>query len=213
MFCVTVQTIVLNCLKSISKTMKEREIKKLEAEIKRLKKLVYYDELTGLLNRRGFKEEVEEIFLATSLRRNGEEKRTAAQLPFSIVFVDLDDFKKINDTYGHEEGDKVLKHAAKILKRLLRKNDIYARWGGEEFVVALPNATKRIAKEIAEKLRSGIEKSKISLGGKKVTVTMSVGIVMHNHENHLLELIEKADKAMYKAKKSGKNRTVVFVHD
>lgn len=195
--------------------MKLNEIRKLEKEIRRLEKLVYRDELTGLLNRRGFKEEAEKIFESMSaFNRSGVEKRSAPKFPFSVLFMDLDNFKKINDKYGHDAGDLVLKTAAKTLRRNLRKNDIYGRWGGEEFVVVLPKITKAIAEKVAEKLRREIENLKIRIAdGKKLRVTMSIGIVVHHDEINLSEMINKADKVMYEAKKKGKNRTETFYNN
>lgn len=194
--------------------MKINEIRKLEGEIRRLKKLVYYDELTDILNRRGFKEEAEKIFGDIYPDgRKGSEKRVAPKLPFSVIFIDLDNFKKVNDKYGHDAGDMVLKNTAKTLKHHLRKNDIYARWGGEEFVVALPKITEPIAEKIAEKLRQKIETREVNIGkNRKIRITISIGIVMHHNENTLSGMIENADMAMYKAKKKGKNRAEMFKH-
>lgn len=188
------------------------DIKHLEAEIARLKNLVYRDDLTGMLNRRGFNEEAGKVFKYMYSKHGLSLNRQGDTLPFSIVFIDIDDFKKVNDKYGHDEGDKVLKHTAKIMGRILRKNDIYARWGGEEFVVALPQSNKKTAVKVAEKLCNAFADSKIKLGGKPVQVTMSVGIVMHSNEINLHQMIEKADQAMYKAKKRGKNQVVTFTH-
>jgi len=189
--------------------MKTGEIKKLEAEIKRLQKLVYYDELTGVLNRRGFKEEAEKIFEVLPFKKVSDEKRLP-HLPFSIIFIDLDDFKKINDTFGHDAGDLALKRVAATLRHTLRRSDIYGRWGGEEFIVALPDIQKDIAEKIAEKIRGEIEAAKIKSDGENISVTASLGVVSYRDEKTLHEMVEKADKAMYKAKQSGKNRVIVF---
>lgn len=202
-------------VKKLSQAKPKKEdinVKHLEAEIARLKGLVYRDELTGMLNRRGFNEEAGKVFKYMYSKHGLSLSRQGDTLPFSIVFIDIDDFKKVNDKYGHDEGDKVLKHTAKVMGRILRKNDIYARWGGEEFVVALPQANKKTAVKVAEKLCNAFADSKIKLGGKSVQVTMSVGIVMHSDEINLHQMIEKADQAMYKAKKRGKNQVVTFTH-
>lgn len=196
----------------IKKLEKGLSVKQLEVEIARLKNLVYRDELTGMLNRRGFNEEAGRVFKYIYSKHGLSLSRQGDTLPFSIVFIDIDDFKKVNDKYGHDEGDKVLKHTAKVMDRILRKNDIYARWGGEEFVVALPQSNKETAVKVAEKLCNAFADSKIKLGGKPVQVTMSVGIVMHSDETTLPQMIEKADQAMYKAKKKGKNQVVTFTH-
>lgn len=191
---------------------KDLNIKNLETEIARLKKLVYFDELTKILNRRGFEEEAGRIFRYVYSRHSLSFNRKTDRLPFSVIFIDIDNFKKINDKYGHEEGDKVLRHTAKVMKTVLRGDDIYARWGGEEFVVAIPQVSKNIAVRIAEKLCNAFADSHVELDGKKEQVTMSVGIVMHSNESDLNEMIKKADEAMYKAKRNGKNQVVVFTH-
>lgn len=194
------------------KTKKDLDIEKLEIEIMRLKNLVYRDELTGLLNRRGFNEEAGKIFKYVYSKHGLKNNRQSDSLPFSVIFIDIDNFKKINDKYGHDEGDKVLKHTAKIMRLILRDSDIYARWGGEEFVVALPQSSKNTAVRVAEKLCNAFADSEIKLGNDIKQVTMSVGIVMHNDESTLYQMIEKADQAMYKAKKKGKNQVVTFTH-
>ena len=194
------------------KEEKDLDIEKLETEIKRLKRLVYYDELTGILNRRGFYEDAGRMFNYVYSKHGITYNRQSDKLPFSVIFIDIDNFKKVNDKYGHEEGDKVLKHVAKVMKFVLRGNDIYARWGGEEFVIALPQASKETAVRIAEKLCNAFADSEVELGGQKEKVTMSVGIVMHSNEKNLDQMIKKADHAMYKAKKNGKNQVVTFTH-
>lgn len=187
------------------------KIKILEDKIKKLEKLAYYDHLTGVLNRRGFFEETEKIFKFLVFRRKERERRTGYRLPFSIIFIDIDDFKKINDIYGHNIGDKVLKKAVSILKKRLRFSDILARFGGEEFIVAFIGVDLNTAKHIAEDLRKLFEKTKISVGkNKKIKVKISIGVVEYKQESSLNELINKSDKAMYQAKKQGKNRVVVL---
>lgn len=179
----------------------EKDIKQLEKELARLQKLVFYDELTGIFNRRGFSEEAGKAFRAVSFSRIEIERRIGFQIPFSLLFIDLDDFKKINDTCGHEAGDKALKKVAQVLKTNLRSSDIFGRWGGEEFIVVLLGANANAAKNVAEKLRQDIEKTKLSA---------SIGVVSYGKEKSLVKLIDFADKAMYRAKKKGKNRVVAL---
>lgn len=199
-------------LKDIELNKKDLDIEKLEIEIARLKNLVYRDELTGVLNRRGFMEDAGKMFRYIYSKHGLTTNRQSDKLPFSVVFIDIDNFKKINDTYGHDEGDKVLKHTARVMRNILRESDVYARWGGEEFVVALPQANKNTAVRVAEKLCNAFAESEVELGGNIEKVTMSVGIVMHSNETNLEEMIERADQAMYKAKKNGKNQVVTFTH-
>lgn len=198
--------------KKIETDNKDLDIENLEIEITRLKRLVYYDELAGILNRRGFNEEAGRLFKYIYSKHGLVVNRQSDRLQFSVIFIDIDNFKKVNDIYGHNEGDKVLKHTARIMKSILRENDIYARWGGEEFVVALPQANKETAVRVAEKLCNAFADSEIELGGRVEKVTMSVGIVMHSDETTLHQMIQKADQAMYKAKKNGKNQVVTFTH-
>lgn len=190
----------------------EQDIIKLKAEIERLKKLAYYDELTGLLNRHGFYEEVSKVFNVTSLKYSNLERRIGIHIPFSLIFLDVDDFKKVNDTHGHEAGDQVLKNVAQAIQKRFRTGDIYARWGGEEFIVSLPGANINVAQNIAEKLREDIENIKIKIGDKEFGVTISIGITEYQNES-LENLLGKADKAMYEAKLKGKNRVEIFIRD
>ena len=149
---------------------------------KKIEKDAMYDELTGILNRRGVYERLKD-------EKGG-----------SILFFDIDHFKNINDTYGHEFGDYVLKELGKILKSSFRKSDIVGRWGGEEFIVILPHTTYNDALKIAEKLRRTIENHDFK--GKKVTV--SIGIT--EYKGDLEENLKKADEALYEAKNSGRNQ-------
>ena len=190
----------------------ENDIEKLKIEIERLKRLVYYDELTGLLNRRGFYEEIHGVFNALSFGQSDIERRIGAQIPFSVVFLDIDDFKKVNDTYGHEAGDEVLKIVGQSIQDHFRVGDISARWGGEEFVISLPGADLIIAQKIAEKLRQEIESIKIKTRNEELSITISIGIAEY-HSGALIDLLEKADRAMYQAKLKGKNRIEIFVND
>jgi len=190
--------------------MKKRSIEELERELEQLRKLVFYDELTCILNRRGFKEETEKVLQTrTSLRRRKtEERRAGFDIPYGIVFIDLDNFKKINDQFGHDVGDEVLKSIAKVFKDRLRANDIYARWGGEEFVVALVGLSFESSKIVAEKIRREIENLKFEIPNLKITA--SLGVINKNERNDMVEMISSADKAMYEAKKLGKNRVICF---
>ncbi len=156
-----------------------------------------YDPLTNLLNRRGFETSYKTAF--TSHKRK--------KAPFSLLFLDIDHFKKINDTYGHDIGDIVLKKLAQILKSNLRESDIIARWGGEEFVIVLNDTSAKAAKEVAQKLRKAIE----NFSEKPLPkFTISIGVTDGSFEKSLDELVKEADTALYEAKKSGRNKVVVY---
>ncbi|WP_054023726.1 sensor domain-containing diguanylate cyclase [Bacillus sp. FJAT-28004] len=151
------------------------------------------DVLTGLNNRRT---------LETIMMKWVEEQK-----PYSIVVLDIDRFKSINDTYGHQEGDRVLQHLAKIIKLSVKPDDICSRYGGEEFVVLLPHATPSAAFEVAERIRTTIENSENHL---KQIVTVSLGVAQFPSQAHTAdELFSLADQALYKAKHAGRNQTVM----
>ncbi len=155
-----------------------------------------YDPLTNLLNRRGF-----EIAYQTLLNIHTREPK-----PFATLYLDIDHFKKINDTYGHDIGDKVIKKLSKILKENLRKSDIIARWGGEEFIALVDNVDIQAAEEIAQKIRKNIEEYNYS---KLPRFTVSIGVAHIKGDEDLDVIIKRADKVLYSAKKSGRNRVVV----
>ena len=182
----------------------------LEEELDRLTKLVYYDELTEILNRRGFLQEAEKAFRRISFGQTPIERRIRTQIPFSIIFIDLDGFKEINDNYGHDAGDLALKSVAAVLKEQLRSGDIFARWGGEEFIVALLGSASESAKIAAEKLCRGIENNELIINGERLKMNASLGIKTYDDDKSLIDIINCADKAMYEAKKQGKNQVVVF---
>jgi len=154
------------------------------------------DDLTGLHNRRYFNERmIEEIERA---RRHGGR--------ISLLFGDIDNFKRINDTYGHPVGDAVLKMLGCIFQEMLRRSDLVARYGGEEFAVLLFDSSREQAAVIAENLRQAIEAASLP-GPEKISVTISFGVAALGEDSNTMEgLISKADKAMYNAKTQGRNK-------
>ncbi|MDP2647860.1 MAG: GGDEF domain-containing protein [Candidatus Yanofskybacteria bacterium] len=185
----------------------EIRIRELETEIDRLKKQVFYDELTQVMNRRGFEKEANPIFKNISFHQKEHERRADFH-DLAIIFLDIDDFKKVNDIFGHQTGDIVLQEVAKVLVKIVRSNDIVGRWGGEELVVGLVGASLDVAGKIAERIREDIEKMEVMYSNVKVPVTASIGVAGYSNEENLNELIDKADRAMYAAKQQGKNRVV-----
>jgi len=162
---------------------------------KRLTFLAEHDNLTSLTNRRVFEEKLNQFLLL--LKRNHQ--------PLSLIFLDIDDFKKINDSFGHNIGDLVLKRTSSILSTHIRQTDIISRWGGEEFIIALIDTDIEEAKLIAEKLRLSLEKDYALKGLINSNVTASVGISQASKEDTIESLLQRADEAMYSSKKEGKN--------
>ncbi len=192
--------------------MPKSEIKKLKDEINRLRKLIIKDELTGVLNRRGIKEKFETLFKETLyLQGKHKSKRKIEIENISVIFIDIDDFKKINDAFGHAAGDKVLKVAVEVFKKKIRGIDLLGRIGGEEFVVVLAGATENEAYEKAEEIRKHIQKRCLIPKNKNLKITLSIGVasLKKSKAKDVMGLISMADKAMYEAKTNrGKNNTV-----
>ncbi len=159
------------------------------------------DGLTGLYNHRHFKE-----LLGGELRRFSR-----AGKPFSLLFIDIDLFKKINDTFGHPAGDAVLRGAAGLIREALREIDVPARYGGEEFAVLLLDTDAEGAFRMAERLRTKIMDAEFPDRGMKITITVSIGLASCPTDGETAEkLIDRADRALYRAKAGGRNQTVAY---
>jgi len=156
------------------------------------------DSLTGVLNRVAF-----EDILNKEIK---EARRYSKQL--SLIIFDVDNFKSINDGFGHLFGDRVLKKVAGIVRESLRESDVFARWGGEEFIILLPNTNLERAVSIADKLRRRIHSYRFS---NDLEVTASFGVTQLEEEDDVVRFVMKADKALYTAKKNGKNRVESFI--
>ncbi|MEQ8289709.1 MAG: GGDEF domain-containing protein [Gammaproteobacteria bacterium] len=169
-----------------------------KSEIK-LQTLASTDTLTGLLNRRKLIEVIEYE------KEQGE--RTNA--PYSMVMVDIDDFKKINDTYGHEAGDYVLKTTSYLLGQVIRKQDSAARWGGEEFLLLCPDTNIDAATRVANRILNQVNSFAFEFEGMSFSVTLSIGVAESTHKEFPADCIARADEALYKAKHTGKNRVCV----
>lgn len=143
---------------------------------------------------------------------DAEFKRAKAlHTDFSVLFFDLDHFKKVNDTYGHDAGDYVLQEFASLVRTgYLRPKDVFARYGGEEFVILLANTNGKAAGELAEKIRSAVETHAFIYEGKRLPITTSLGVAeLRTDIESAQTLLKRADKALYAAKTSGRNRVVV----
>ncbi|BCN93469.1 hypothetical protein THMIRHAM_12540 [Thiomicrorhabdus immobilis] len=169
----------------------------LSEQADRYKHLAAFDPLTKLYNRYKFIELYATESLAMQQRQHA----------MSIIMIDIDYFKKINDEYGHNTGDDVLRITAETLKKPIRNVDIVCRWGGEEFIVLLPTVDEQQAMLIAEKLRLAIEQETFPQG---LRVTASLGVCEAQDDEGLEEVVSRADYALYQAKKQGRNRSVLF---
>lgn len=161
------------------------------------------DGLTGLLNRAAL---FSEGARALSLCRR-------SHLPFSLLMFDLDHFKSINDSWGHDAGDAVLRHFTQVIRENDRRSShVFGRYGGEEFLLVLPGANERDALSLAERLRTSVAASPASFEGRPIAFTTSIGIATACSDSGLQQLISEADGAMYRAKAAGRNRVEVW-HD
>jgi len=172
-------------------------------KISSIKDLALYDKLTNVHNRRYFDERL----------KTETQKSFSNHTPLSLVMVDIDFFKKVNDTYGHHAGDSVLSKIASLLKNSVRKDDTVARYGGEEFVLVLPGAKLEVTAIIAERIRRLIETTPFEIEGGQIPITISMGIsnLPAHQAKSEEELVKMADQALYNAKKEGRNRVCIFL--
>ena len=176
--------------------------KKLEQLQKTLRQQANHDHLTGLYNRRYFQSVANNII---SIAKREHQS-------VSVIMIDIDFFKKVNDTYGHAIGDMVIKRLAQLMRENTRKSDIVARLGGEEFAILLPNTDVEGAHRIAEKLRGIVEKERITNEqGTTFSFTISLGIsAIFSSDNNIDKALNRADKALYHAKESGRNQVAIY---
>jgi diguanylate cyclase (GGDEF)-like protein/PAS domain S-box-containing protein len=168
-------------------------------EVETLRQAAYIDELTRVGNRR---------FGEMTLQAKLYELQTFA-LSFGILFIDIDHFKVVNDDFGHQTGDEVLTMVGRTLANILRKVDAVIRWGGEEFVVILPNIHLDTLQESAERVRVFIERSFIMVNDQKLAVTVSVGASMAKNDDTVESVLQRVDELMYQSKQQGRNRVTV----
>lgn len=169
-------------------------IEVLSKEVEVFSGKAYTDALTGVFNRRALEE-----FGARLIERT-----LSIGKPVSLLMIDIDNFKEVNDTYGHKIGDEVLKQVAETMRGTLRDSDLVFRYGGEEFLVVLPGANLEGALKAAENVRKRIEVKNFRVGDLELSLTVSIGVAQVRED--VDEAIQKADRAMYIAKKTGKNR-------
>jgi diguanylate cyclase (GGDEF)-like protein len=159
------------------------------------------DELTGLYNMRGFGAIIDREF----------QQSERYSRPFAVMMIDSDNLKQINDTYGHEGGNKLIRYLVKSIQDQLRNTDVMARYGGDEFVVLLPETNGQGGLELSERIRVKIAETGFEIQDKMVSTSVSVGVASFPDDGgSVVALLEKADKAMYRAKQSGKNRAMGY---
>ena len=176
----------------------ERRVRELQDELDKASALVRHDQLTGTLNRRGLEEAFEHEF-ARALRRRS---------PLCVGLLDIDNFKKLNDTLGHDAGDAALIHLATVIRETLRPQDTLARFGGEEFVVLLPDTALDNAVTALVRLQRELTRRFFLHDNEKLLITFSAGVTDYRTGDTQTTLTKRADEAMYTAKKTGKNRVV-----
>jgi diguanylate cyclase (GGDEF)-like protein len=175
------------------------ELKTLQVK---LEHQAYYDELTQIFNRRAFFQKCEQEF-AIAIK---------AALPFTVILIDIDYFKKVNDTYGHHVGDQMLKHVVKVCQSQLKEDMLFARYGGEEFVIALKERTAIEGEALANQLRKSLETQPLINEGEVISVTLSCGAAEARQvtKQTLNQLLNKADKALYSSKREGRNQVRIY---
>jgi len=169
--------------------------------LQKLEVLAYTDALTGAYNRRYFMECAEKEF----------QKCVKDDKPFSIILLDIDFFKSVNDRHGHAVGDEVLKIIAARMCNVLKRDTIVARYGGEEFAVLLPNVGIDAAENVAWRINNAIQQQQFSVDGLKIPITISLGVCTNNSSDEtVLDVVNNADKALYAAKNAGRNTVYTY---
>nr|WP_282434229.1 GGDEF domain-containing protein [Desulfosporosinus sp. BG] len=167
----------------------------MQYNIEKLEWISRSDPLTGLYNRRYIMEKIESEFIST--------KKNAKK--FSLILADIDFFKKINDTFGHDCGDHVLKVVSKSLKDAVREQDFVSRWGGEEFLILLPETEIEGARILVDRIKRIIEEQIIEYNGVQVSTTMTFGVTESQDYGMIEDIIKRADNALYEGKSRGRS--------
>lgn len=193
---VTVAAIVSLLIAPISSYRVLSLIQQLEETRRNLEDISTHDYLTGIYNRRFMVEQASTI-LALSLRH---------RFPVSLIMLDIDHFKKVNDTHGHATGDTVLIEMSRYIKQLIRVTDVFGRYGGEEFIIFMPHTPLDDAVKLAERIRTGVKDSRFN----ELSITLSMGVAVASESTRTLDdLIDAADVALYRAKDLGRDRVEV----
>ncbi len=181
--------------KSLQDKLEEKN-KELEAALSKLELLAITDSLTALYNRRHFETIIEKEFIRT----------TRYMIPTSCLMIDIDHFKRINDRYGHRTGDLVLKEVARLIHQSIREIDVLARWGGEEFIILLPETPRERALDIGKRILAAVSNHRFSSFPEQVTVSIGLSGIPDKSIDSAEKLIHVADVSLYEAKANGRNR-------
>lgn len=176
----------------------ETRIQELETELAQMSELAREDQLTGSLNRRGLDDILEREIVRSERRKS----------PLCIALLDLDDFKRLNDTHGHDAGDEALIHLVRVVKDTLRAMDVIGRFGGEEFVIVLPDTPLQEAMHTVTRVQRELTKQIFMHNHERLLITFSAGVALRSQGETVDNLIKRADSALYKAKHAGKNRVI-----
>lgn len=190
------QQIMLTAQKEVKEA--ETRIKELEDKLAQMSELVREDQLTGSLNRRG----LDDIF------EREADRADRRGTPMCAAMLDLDNFKKLNDTHGHAAGDEALVHVVRIVKQTLRSIDAIARYGGEEFLIVMPETSLEEAARAMTRVQRELTTHFFTANDERLFITFSAGVALRAQNESQDSVIKRADKAMYEAKKSGKNRVI-----
>ncbi len=172
---------------------------KILSNLEQYRKEASEDLLTGLSNRRYVKAVLESKIIEFN----------EVRISFGVVFIDIDHFKRVNDDFGHDIGDEILKLVAKTLESNLRKHDVVGRWGGEEFIAIISNVDANELAAVTEKMRFLVESSKLRLKDEELHVTISLGATLSINDDNVDEIVKRADALMYQSKTNGRNRTTI----
>jgi diguanylate cyclase len=174
----------------------ELKVRELESELDKVSSLVQEDQLTGVLNRRGLEDAYQ--------REVARAER--AGTPLCLGLLDVDNFKQLNDTYGHQTGDDALQHLVRVVKRTMRPSDVLARYGGEEFLLLLPDTPQEEAIAVMVRLQRNLTAAFFLHDNERLLITFSAGVALRREGEPQTAVVERADKALYEAKRAGKNR-------
>lgn len=191
--------LTVSCLFAFYEYVRQNSFHRIQQMSQKFERQAMRDPLSGLLNRRGMQEKLQQEFDRSQRYKNN----------LTVMMCDIDHFKIVNDQYGHDKGDEIIKGLGEIFKSGLRKQDSLARWGGEEYLFLLPETNGMQAMQLAEKLRSKIEETLYKQDNKTFSVTVSIGLHQIVSSDTINQAITKADTNLFKAKDQGRNRCII----